>query len=317
MYQLQPSFGGPTSQFGSQSLVYDDLRMDEESFDVPMKPERTSFEFQIRDPAPIFQQNPLPKPPKTSSLQGVHVASVTGSLLSQTIFTAFKFLTTPLKKLPSPPKYCPDFENALKRVATSCVSSGTDFMDEEEPLSVSNMLSSSPTFESSVNLVPMQESPGNYSFLNDKRDDRPMQLFDDFWNSPEKKFSTIKQQPLSKQELFPSKQMKGIKEEPQFSENPDMFNLLPQTEDLTCQCCNKEFTLYSEFLKHEKSHQKLHECTFEGCTKKFTRRSDLFTHQRVHTGERPFVCESCNKTFTTCSNLRRHEKTHKSKSDCK
>jgi hypothetical protein len=310
--------------------------MDEESFDFPLKPERTSFEYQVRDPVPIFSQNPLPKPAHKQQLQNLHVTSLKNSIVVQGIFSAFKHLTSPLRKLPSPPKYCPEFEVAIRREATTVVTSGfdnsIDAMEEENVVPVSDFLSTSPTFDTyNMNHFPVQETMDTFSFMKmmDVKKEPVIQM--QGWD----KKVEPRLQPLMKQDSIPiPKQIKSVfqetkrtiykKEEAiyEFTEDnfeqsqQDMFSLLP-TEDLTCPCCNKEFELYSEMIKHEKTHSKLHECTFEGCSKKFTRRSDLFTHQRVHTGERPFVCEACRKTFTTCSNLRRHEKTHKCKPDCK
>ncbi|XP_033322804.2 uncharacterized protein LOC117218488 [Megalopta genalis] len=79
-----------------------------------------------------------------------------------------------------------------------------------------------------------------------------------------------------------------------------------------CDQCNKSFTNFRQYKRHNKSHQegtKTYPCTVSGCTDVFTKWRQYCVHQRtqhvIH-----HTCKDCDKVFLTKYRLKEHSKIH-------
>ncbi|XP_050546363.1 myoneurin-like [Daktulosphaira vitifoliae] len=92
------------------------------------------------------------------------------------------------------------------------------------------------------------------------------------------------------------------------------YNFANNTEEYTCQYCNKNFMSEVSKLYHERTHYMNFMC--EICGKQLPNKSQLGVHQRQHTGERPYQCFICDSSFKCLSTLRQHEAIHTEKKYC-
>ncbi|KAM9745193.1 uncharacterized protein ACNS7B_009626 isoform 2-T2 [Menidia menidia] len=116
------------------------------------------------------------------------------------------------------------------------------------------------------------------------------------------------------------------------------FSRVLNTDEVTCQICNRTFFHKGTLTRHMKSHKsnfcsickqhfhyknkfKSHTCvppvptkrisqSCKLCGKTFANRSALRIHYVVHTGEKPYRCNLCGKSFTQKGNLKCHLRIH-------
>jgi len=156
------------------------------------------------------------------------------------------------------------------------------------------------------------------------------------------KDSIIKSQPKQRDSVVINRPQKQVlKDSVIIKSQPKQRDIInrSQRKQHVCQNCGKQFSWYSELIKHEFCHsglelhgcdrcnrkfidaeslvkhtQKFHSgpvvpysCNF--CPKQFASRVEITRHMRYHTGERPFLCNLCPKTFFISEHLQRHIKT--------
>ncbi|KAK6995068.1 zinc finger protein 239 [Biomphalaria glabrata] len=78
----------------------------------------------------------------------------------------------------------------------------------------------------------------------------------------------------------------------------------------TCQICQKGFSYFKTFKKHDLIHtgEKPFKCSI--CQKGFSTLGNLKQHQLIHTGEKPFKCLICHLGFSQSCNLKQHLLVH-------
>ncbi|KAI8781899.1 zinc finger protein 239 [Biomphalaria glabrata] len=78
----------------------------------------------------------------------------------------------------------------------------------------------------------------------------------------------------------------------------------------TCQICQKGFSYFKTFKKHDLIHtgEKPFKCHL--CEKSFIHSASLKQHHFFHTGEKLLTCHICQKSFSCFSYLKRHELVH-------
>lgn len=105
----------------------------------------------------------------------------------------------------------------------------------------------------------------------------------------------------------------GSPERPQEVETAIVFG---KNKQFICDTCNEQFTNFTEFNQHKKSHgNQRYQCPI--CGRWFSKRYHMKNHQTIHEGQKLFNCTLCSKRYTNQGNLDRHvrvfhnqEKTH-------